>query len=111
MDVAQLSRSRLERIFRLCGSRQLQVLSIQTNQDLLLQGNRRPGVLPLSLNTTDQLPVVRGKEIQRCSLHGFHAGLSDAFVLLPAWAHIQVALVSQTRFEQLATATGDHQVL
>ena len=59
MDVAQLSRGRLEGSFRLGGSRQLPVLSIQTNQDLLLQGTRRPGVLPLSLNTTDQLPVVR----------------------------------------------------
>ena len=56
MDVAQLSRGRLKGSFRLGGSRQLPVLSIQTNQDLLLQGNRRPGVLPLSLNTTDQLP-------------------------------------------------------
>jgi len=111
MDVAQLSRGRLKGSFRLGGSRQLPVLSIQTNQDLLLQGNRRPGVLPLSLNTTDQLPVVRGKEIQRSSLHGFHAGLSDAFVQLPAGAQIQIALVSQTRFEQLATATGDHQTL
>ena len=111
MDVAQLSRGRLKGSFRLGGSRQLPVLSIQTNQDLLLQGNRRPGVLPLSWNTTDQLPVVRGKETQPCSLHGFHAGLSDAFVQLPAGAHIQVVLVSQTRFEQLATATGDHQTL
>ena len=60
MDVAQLSRGRLEGSFRLGGSRQLPFLSIQTNQDLLLQGNRRPGVLPISLNTTDQQPVVRG---------------------------------------------------
>ena len=111
MDVAQLSRGRLKGSFRLGGSRQLPVVSIQTNQDLLLQGNRRPGVLPLSLNTTDQLPVVRGKETQPGSLHGFQTNLSDAFVQLPAGAHIQVALISQTRFEQLATATGDHQTL
>ena len=78
MDVAHLSRGRLKGSFQLGGSRQLPVLSIQTNQDLLLQGNRRPGVLPLSLNTTDQLPVVRGKETQTGSLHGFHAGLNDA---------------------------------
>ena len=52
MDVAKLSRGRLEGSFRLGGSRQLQVLSIQTNQDLLFQGNRRHGVLPLCLNTT-----------------------------------------------------------
>ena len=45
MDVAQLSRGRLEGSFRLGGSRQLPVLSIQTNQDLLLQGNRRPCLL------------------------------------------------------------------
>ena len=62
MDVALLSRGRLKGIFRLVGSRQLPVVSIQTNQDLLLQGNRRPGALPLSLNTTDQLPVVRGRK-------------------------------------------------
>ena len=46
MDVAQLSRGRLkgsEGSFQLGGSRQLPVLSTQTNQDLLLQGNRRPG--------------------------------------------------------------------
>ena len=79
MDVAQLSRGRLKGSFRLGGSRQLPVLSIQTNQDLLLQGNRRPGVLPLCLNTTDEHPVVRGEEIKPCSLHGFHAGLSDVF--------------------------------
>ena len=111
MDVAQVSRGRLEGTFRLGGSQQLPVLSIQTNQDLLLQGNRRPGVMPLSLNTNDQQPLVRGKETQPGSLHGFPTNLSDAFVQLPAGAHIQVALVSQTRFEQLATATGDHQTL
>ena len=64
MDVAQLSRGRLEGSFRLGGSRQLPVLSIQTNQDLLLQGNRRPGVMPLGLNTNDQQPLVRWKETQ-----------------------------------------------
>ena len=111
MDVAQLSRGRLEGTFRLGGSQQLPVLSIQTNQDLLLQGNRRPGVMPLSLNTNNQQPLVRGKETQPGSLHGFQTNLSDAFVQLPSGAHIQVALISQTGFEQLATATGDHQTL
>ena len=55
--------------------------------------------------------MVRGAETQLGSLHGFQAGLSDVFFQLPAAAHIQVALVSQTRFEQLATATGDQQTL
>lgn len=111
MDAAQLSRGALQGTIRLGGSRHLPVLSIQTNQDLMLPGNRRPGVLPISLNTIDQQPVVRGKETQPGSLHGFHAGLSDFFVQLPACADIRVALVSQTRFEQLATATGDRQTL
>ena len=64
IDFAQLSRGRLEGSFRLGGSRQLPILSIQTNRDLLLQCNRRYGVLPLSLNTNDQKPLVRGKETQ-----------------------------------------------
>ena len=74
MDVAQVSRGRLEGTFRLGGSQQLPVLSIQTNQDLLLQGNRRHGVLPLCLNTTDQQPVVRGLEI-KLDLQATHHGL------------------------------------
>ena len=111
MDVAQLGRGPLHGVFRLGGSRQLPVFSVQTDQDLVLHGNRRPGVLPLSVNTSEQNPVVRGEETQQGSLHGFHAALSDAFVQLPAGAHIQVALVSQTRFEQLACKTGEHQVL
>ena len=111
MEPAQLSRGAPRETFRLGGSWQRPVLSIHTNQDLLLQGNRCPGGLPISLNTTDQQPVVRGKEIQPCSLHGFHAGLSDSFVQLPAGADIWMALVSQTRFEQLAAASGDHQTL
>ncbi|MCB4393694.1 helix-turn-helix domain-containing protein [Synechococcus sp. HB1133] len=68
-------------------------------------------MLPISLNTTDQQPVVCGEETHPGSLHGFHAGLKDTFCLLPSRAHIQVALVSQTRFEQLATTTSDHQTL
>ena len=111
MDVAQLSRGALHGTFRLCGSRQVPVLSIQTNQDLVLHGNRRPWMLPLSLNTTDQQPVVRGRETNTGSLHGFQTVLSETFFQLPAGTHIQAALVSQTRFEQLATATGDHQTL
>ena len=108
MGVAQLSRGTLHGVIRLGGSKQLPVLSIQTNQDLVLHGNPRPGVLPLSLNISDQHPVVREEESQQGSLHGFQAGLSDVFFQLPAGAHIQVVLVSQTRFEQLATSTGDH---
>ena len=63
------------------------------------------------LEHNDQQPLLRGKETQPGSLHGFQTNLSDAFVQLPAGAHIQVALISLTRFEQLATATGDHQAL
>ena len=111
IDIAQLSSGTLHRVVRLGGSRQLPVLSIQTNQNLVLHGNRRPGVLPFSLNISDQHPVVPGEETQQGSLHGFQAGLSDVFFQLPAGSHIQVALVSQTRFEQLATATGDQQTL
>ena len=48
MNVAQLSEGALNWVFRLGGSRQLPILTIQTNQDLLLRGNRRPGVMPLS---------------------------------------------------------------
>ena len=54
---------------------------------------------------------MRGEKSKPFSLHGFQAGLSDAFVQLPAGAHIQVALISLKRFEQLACSTGEHQVV
>ncbi len=111
MDVAQISQGILDGTFRLGGSQQLPVLSIQTNQDLVVHGHRPPGVLPISFSSSDQHPVVRGEETQPGSLHGFHTGLRDSFFQLPAGGHIHVALVSQTRFEQLASRTGDHQVL
>ena len=58
MDGAQLSRGRLKGSFQLGGSRQLQFLSIQTNQDLLLKGNRTrrwflPGHMPGTPDTTE----------------------------------------------------------
>ena len=106
-----MSSGSLNGIVRLSGSKQLPVLSVQTNQDLVLHGNRSPGMLPPSLNTTDQQPVVRGEKSKPFFLHGFQAGLNDTFVRLPAGAHIQVALISQKRFEQLAYSTGEHQVL
>ena len=51
--------------------------SVQTNQDIVLHGNRRPWVWPLSLDTTDQQPVVRVKATEPCFLNGFQTGLSD----------------------------------
>ena len=65
MDAAQLSHGTVHGVVRLGGSKQLPVFSIQTNQDLVLHGNRRPGMLPLSLNISDQHPVVRGEETQQ----------------------------------------------
>ena len=111
MDAAQLSHGTLHGVVRLGGSKQLPVLTIQTYQDLVLHGNRSPGMLPPSLNTTDQQPVVRGEKSKPFFLHGFQAGLNDTFVRLPAGAHIQVALISQKRFEELACNTGEHQML
>ena len=72
MDVAQLSRGRLNGSFRLGGSQQLPVLSIQTNQDLLLQGNRRPGVMPLSSPEVQQ--TIGGNTVHEIACHyGFQS--------------------------------------
>ena len=63
MDVAQLSRGRLEGSIRLGGSRQLPVLSIQSNKTCCFRATDALGDA-LSLNTNDQQPLVRGKETQ-----------------------------------------------
>ena len=72
MDVAQLSRGRLKGSLQLGGSRQLPVVSIQTNQDLLLLGNRRPGVLPLSSPEVQQ--TIGGSTVHEIACHyGFQS--------------------------------------
>ncbi len=111
MDVAQLSRGRLEGASGWVVQGICRFYPARPINTCWFRGNRRPGVMPLSLNTTDQQPLVRGKETQPSSLHSFQTSLSDAFVQLPVEDHIQVALIYLTRFEQLATATGDHQML
>ena len=72
MDAAQLSHGTLHGVVRLGGSKQLPVLSIQTNQDLVLHGNRSPVVLPLSSPEVQQ--AIGSYTVQSiASHHGFQS--------------------------------------
>ena len=59
-EVSQLSPGPLQGRFHLAGSAVLPLLSITTNRMLVAQGDRRPGVLPFSINVRGEHPIVRG---------------------------------------------------
>ena len=87
------------------------VISITTNQSLVFEGDRRASWLAFCINTRGDSPLVRGTEVPPRSMHGFCTDLKDAFFQLHAGSHLQIALVSQDRIENLALASHQHQVL
>ena len=60
LDVSQLTAGSLRGRFQLTGSAVLPLISIKTDQMLVCQGDRRPGVLPFCINARGDHPVVRG---------------------------------------------------
>jgi len=111
MSITQLSQGELRGQFQLGGSRLVPVLSITTNQVLLFEGDRKAGWLPFSINSQGEMPLVRGRAVPRNSLHGFCSDLQDAFFQVQPGSHLQIALVSRERIEQLALAADEHRVL
>lgn len=89
----------------------LPLLSITTNRMLVAQGDRRPGVLPFSINVRGDHPLVRGQEVHQHSIHGFQTNLTDSYVVLQPGCEIQVAMVSKQRLQQLALATNELRAL
>ena len=110
-EISQLSPGALEGRFRLGGSRLVPLMSITTNQVLVFEGGRRAGWLPFCISTSSETPLVRGNEVPQMSMHGFCSDLQDAFFQLPAGCHLQIALVSRERMEQLALAANEHHAL
>ena len=111
MEITQLSPGPLRGRFQLGGSPLVPLLSITTNQVLVFEGDRRAGWLPFCINTQGKMPLVRGNAVPRHSLHGFCSELRDAFFQLQPGTHLQIALVSHARIEQLALASGEDRAL
>ena len=110
-EISQLSAGPLQGEFRLTGSAVLPLLSITTNRMLVCQGDRRPGVLPFSINVQGEHPLVRGEEVPQHSIHGFQSTLRDSYFVLNPGCEIQVAMVSRQRLERLALATNEERAL
>ena len=81
-EISQLSAGPLQGEFRLTGSAVLPLLSITTKRMLVCQGDRRPGVLPFSINVQGEHPLVRGEEVPQHSIHGFQSTLRDSYFFL-----------------------------
>ena len=78
----QITPGELRGSFELYGSRDLPVLSIRTNQALVVEGDRNPLQTIIGLEQTDniQLHRVRGEHLAPTTIHGFSARIKDAYL-------------------------------
>ena len=58
------------------------LLSITTNQMLVAQEDRRPGVLSFSINVRGEHHFVRVETVSPHSIHGFQTNLTGSYFML-----------------------------
>ena len=88
----------------------LTLVSIKSNQSLLVQGQRNPRVVAFCLENSSQTELHRvwGDPIPPNSLHGFCTGLTEAFFQTTPGSHLSIGLIPIDRFKSLEKldATG-----
>ena len=78
---------------------------------LVAQGDRRPGVLPFSINVRGEHPVGRVETVSTHSIHGFQTNLTDSYFMLQPGYEIQVAMVSKHLLQKPALGTNELRAL
>ena len=88
----------------------LTLVSMKSNQSLLVQGQRNPRVVAFCLENTSKTELHRvwGDPIPPHSLHGFCTSLTEAFFQTTPGSHLSIGLIPIERFKSLARldATG-----
>ena len=81
----------------------LTLVSMKSNQSLLVQGQRNPNYLAFCLKNTSRTDMHRvwGDPIPPNSLHGFCRGLTEAFFQTTPGSHLSIGLIPLERFKSL----------
>ncbi|KZR86557.1 HTH-type transcriptional activator RhaS [Synechococcus sp. MIT S9509] len=99
-DAVQLSQGRLQGRFRLANLGSIVLIELQTNQHLLLNGERGPDCMSFCLEATGLVEECRlfNIPLARYSLNGFRQGQIESHFQLSANTTIYLAILSTSRF-------------
>ena len=112
-NVLQLSQGRLQGHFSVVHLKDLSIFSIQTNQLLLLNGERGKDSIAFSLETSGVHDDHRiySRSIEPYSLHGFKPDLQESHFQLTAGSTSVIAITSARKFGRFLEHFGQTQLL
>ena len=112
-NVLQLSQGRLQGHFSVVHLKDLSIFSIQTNQRLLLNGERGKDSIAFSLETSGVHDDHRiySRSIEPYSLHGFKPDLQESHFQLTAGSTSVIAITSARKFGRFLERCGQTQLL
>ena len=113
VKAVQITPGELRGTFELYGSSTLPILSIRTNQALVVEGDRNPENTTIGLEQSGntQLHRVRGELLTPSTIHGFSARIKDAYFQISPGAHATLAIFKTQRLHALAQIHGEEQLV
>ena len=78
--IVQITRGELSGFFELCGTKDMPVFLIRTNQGLLFEGTPHQASTPIALEHTTSLEMhrIRGEAIGQNCIHGFSRHVTES---------------------------------
>ena len=104
VKAVQITPGELRGRFDFYGSSTLPILSIRTNQALVVEGDRNPHRTIVGLEQTDNIELhrVRGEDLKPCTIHGFSSRIKDSYFQMSPGAHTTMAVFKTQRLHELA---------
>ena len=81
VKAVQITLGELSGTFDIYGSSTLPIFLLNTNQGLVVEGDRNPQMTIVGLEQTDNIALhrVRGETLNPSSIHGFSSRIKDAY--------------------------------
>ena len=113
VKAVQITPGELRGSFELYGSRALPILSIRTNQALVVEGDRNSENSIIGLEQTNNIELhrVRGEHLNPSTIHGFSARIKDSYFQMSPGAHTTMAIFKTQRLHDLAVIHGEEKLV
>ena len=113
VKAVQITPGELRGNFEVYGSSTLPILSIRTNQGLVVEGSRSLEKTVIGLEQTENINLhrVRGESLNPCSIHGFSTRLKDSYFQMSPGAHTTMAIFKTQRLQDLAQIHGEQKLV
>ena len=113
VKAVQITPGELRGSFELYGSRALPILSIRTNQALVVEGdcNSENSIIGLEQTKNIELHRVRGEHLNPSNIHGFSARIKDSYFQMSPGAHTTMAIFKTQRLHDLAEIHGEENLV